>query len=200
MHHRMVLKRMYEELGYQATAVPEGEAVVYAELMETGYTGLGISFGAGLVNVALNYMALPVMAFSLERGGDFIDASSAEVTGEKSVRMRLFKESKFSLMAENRDPASRAIHLFYLDLIDYVAEGLASALNESDSIAVLDMPIPVVIAGGTSMPQGFVQLFERALRGKSLPLEISEVRAARDPLNAVAFGCLEYARANRRNG
>lgn len=200
MHHRMVLKRMFEELGYQATAVPEGEAVVYAELMETGYTGLGISFGAGLVNVALNYMALPVMAFSLERGGDFIDASSAEVTGEKSVRMRLFKESKFSLMAENRDPASRAIHLFYLDLIDYVAEGLASALNESDSIAVLDMPIPVVIAGGTSMPQGFVQLFERALRGKSLPLEISEVRAARDPLNAVAFGCLEYARANRRNG
>lgn len=200
VHHRMVLKQMFEELGYQASAVPEGEAVVYAELADNGYTGLGISFGAGLVNVALNYMALPVMSFSLERGGDLIDASSAEVTGEKSVRMRLFKESTFSLMAENRDPASRAIHLFYLDLIDYVVEGLASAFNESESVAALDMPIPVVVAGGTSMPQGFVQLFERVLREKALPLEISKVRAAQDPLNAVAIGCLEYAKANRRNG
>jgi hypothetical protein len=199
MHHRMVLKRMFEELGYKATAIPEGEAVVYAELADTGYTGIGISFGAGPVNVALNYMALPIMAFSFERGGDFSDTSSAEVTGEKSVRMLLFKESRFSLAAENRDPASRAIHLFFLDLIDFVVEGLAAAFNESENVAVLDMPIPVVVAGGTSMRQGFVELFAQALRQRELPLEISEVRAARDPLNAVAIGCLEYARANRQS-
>jgi hypothetical protein len=113
--------------------------------------------------------------------------------------MLLFKESRFSLAAENRDPASRAIHLFYLDLIDFVVEGLAAAFNESENVAVLDMPIPVVVAGGTSMRQGFVELFAQALRQRELPLEISEVRAARDPLNAVAIGCLEYARANRQS-
>lgn len=198
MHHRMVLQRMFEELGYQTTPVAEGEAVVYAELADTGYTGIGISFGAGLVNVALTYMALPVMNFSLERGGDFVDESSAQVTGDKPNRMRLFKESKFALTAENRDPASRAVHLFYLDLIDYAAEGVAAALNESNNVAQIDIPIPVVVAGGTSMPQGFLTLFERALRAKSMELEISEVRAAKDPLNAVAIGCLEYAKANQK--
>jgi len=198
MHHRLVLKRMFEELGYQATAIQEGEAVIYSELVESQYTGIGISFGAGLVNVALNYLALPVMAFSLERGGDFIDSSSAQVTGDSAVRMRLLKESQFSLTAENRDPASRALHLFYLELIDFVVEGISAAIGASDNIAVFDLPLPVVVAGGTSMPHGFVALFERALRAKDLPLQISDVRAARDPLNAVAFGCLEYARVNQR--
>jgi hypothetical protein len=196
MHHRGLLKRMFEELGYKPIAIQEGEAVIYSELAHTGYTGIGISFGAGLVNVALNYLALPVMAFSLERGGDFIDASSAEVTGEKAVRMRLMKETSFALTGENRDPATRAMHFFYLDLIEFVVDGLIDVLSNSENLAVIENPIPIVIAGGTSMPHGFVNLFERAIRAKGLPLEISEVKAARDPLNAVAIGCLEYVRAN----
>lgn len=194
IHHRMVLQRMFEQFGYQATPLAEGEAVVYAELGDTGYTGIGVSFGAGLVNVALNYMALPVTSFSLQRGGDFVDESSASVTGGKTSRMRHFKESKFALTADNLDPTSRAIHMFYVELIEYVAEGIAQALTESDNVAQIDTPVPVVVAGGTSMPKGFMTLFERALRRQSFPLEIAEVRAAKAPLLAVAIGCLEYAK------
>lgn len=196
IHHQMVLKRLFEELGYIANPVAEGESVIYSELKDTGYTGIGISFGAGLVNVAMNYLALPVMAFSMERGGDMIDSSAANVTGDKATRIRLLKESKFAFTNENRDPTSRAIYLFYLDLIDFVVRGLTTAFSELENMPHLDAPIPVVIAGGTTMPNGFLYAFEKALRASDFPLEISEVRQAKDPLNAVALGSLEYARAN----
>lgn len=199
LHHQLVLKRMFEELGYNATAMPEGESVIYSELRETGYTGLGISFGAGLVNVAFTYLALPVMAFSLERGGDMIDSNSAAVVGEKATRVRMFKESEFAFTNENRDPTSRAIHMFYLDLIDFVVKGIGAAFSDLQSLPQLDAPIPVVIAGGTAMPNGFLQVFERALRAARLPIEFLVVRIAKDPLNAVSLGCLEYAKANFNN-
>lgn len=199
LHHQLVLNRMFEELGYSATAMPEGESVVYSELRDTGYTGLGVSFGAGLVNVAFTYLALPVMAFSLERGGDMIDSNSAVVVGEKATRVRMFKGSEFAFTDEDRDPTSRAIHMFYLDLIDFVVKGIAAAFSDLHSLPQLDAPVPVVIAGGIAMPSGFLQVFERALRSTRLPIEFSIVRIARDPLNAVALGCLEYAKANFSN-
>jgi len=199
LHHQLVLRRMFEELGYVAAPLPEGEAVIYAGLRDSGYTGLGISFGAGLVNVAFTYLALPVMAFSLERGGDMIDSNSATVVGEKATRVRMFKESEFAFTNENRDPTSRAIHMFYLDLIDFVVNGISAAFSDVQSLPQLDAPIPVVIAGGTAMPNGFLQVFERALRSVRLPMQLSVVRVAPDPLNAVALGCLEYAKANYSN-
>jgi len=118
------------------------------------------------------------------------------VTGDKATRIRLLKESKFAFTNENRDPTSRAIYLFYLDLIDFVVRGLTTAFSELENMPHLDAPIPVVIAGGTTMPNGFLYAFEKALRASDFPLEISEVRQAKDPLNAVALGSLEYARAN----
>jgi hypothetical protein len=47
-----------------------------------------------------------------------------------------------------------------------------------------------VIAGGSAKPRGFKELFERALKGRSLPFEISGVRLAGDPLTATARGAL----------
>ena len=46
------------------------------------------------------------------------------------------------------------------------------------------------------MPKGFAAAFERALRNSDLPIRFSEVRMAKDPLNAVAIGALQYAKAN----
>jgi hypothetical protein len=55
-------------------------------------------------------------------------------------------------------------------------------------------PLPVVIAGGTSQAAGFVALFQKKLADNEFPLPVSEVRHAKDPLHAVARGCLIAAK------
>ena len=56
-------------------------------------------------------------------------------------------------------------------------------------------PIPFVISGGTSKATGFMDVFKGEfdkIRG-TFPIKISEVRQAKDPLQAVANGLLVLA-------
>ena len=54
----------------------------------------------------------------------------------------------------------------------------------------LDDPIPIVVSGGTSLPEGFVTLFKQVIMKNELPFEVSEIRRAKNPLSAVANGLL----------
>jgi hypothetical protein len=52
-------------------------------------------------------------------------------------------------------------------------------------------PIPIVVSGGTSKAKNFVLLFRKIFEEsyrEDFPIEISEIRHAKDPLNAVAHG------------
>src|SRR5580698_4672185 len=82
-YHEATLRQILTELGYQPTSINEGLAVIYAELESSNYTGIGVSLGGGLCNVCLAYLSVPVLSFSVPKAGDFIDASSANVTGER---------------------------------------------------------------------------------------------------------------------
>ena len=53
------------------------------------YTGIGISCGGGLCNVAMAYLSAPIVTFSVAKAGDYIDARAASVTGERANRIRL---------------------------------------------------------------------------------------------------------------
>ena len=55
------------ELGYDATSIPEGLAVVYGELESSNYTGIGVSCGGGLCNICLSYLSVPVFSFSIPK-------------------------------------------------------------------------------------------------------------------------------------
>ena len=196
-HHRSAIDRIFTALGYEAHAIVEAEALIYSELEENGYSGLAISFGAGLTNVAMTYLSVPVLDFSISRGGDSIDIATAEVLGEKASRVRLFKENEFSLLSDNTsDSMTRTVKIFYSELIEHVVAQLANVLVNSNDVPRLREPIPVVIGGGTSMPPGFVRAFEKALREYQWPFPISHVRHAKDPLNAVARGLLRYVQVN----
>ena len=47
-----------------------------------------------------------------------------------------------------------------------------------------------MISGGTSLPEGFLELFKNTINKYELPFEISEIRRAKNPLTAVAQGLL----------
>ncbi len=63
-------------------------------------------------------------------------------------------------------------------------------LSRSTDLPKFTAPIPIVISGGTSRAEGFIEAFTRSLRAAEFPLQIKEVRPAKDPLRAVARGCL----------
>lgn len=195
-NHRSALELMFRNLGYTPYAVNEAEALVYSELEDSGYSGVAISFGAGLTNVAMTYLSVPVLDFSINRGGDDVDSAAAEVLGEKAARVRLYKENNFDLLGTSDDQMSRSIKVFYEELIQHTIGSLATVLVSSTDVPRLDRPIPLVIGGGTTMPAGFKKIFEREIRKMDWPFPISEVRQAKDPLNAVARGVLRYVEVN----
>jgi hypothetical protein len=192
--HEAAVKQMLEDLGYPGAAgVNEGVAVVYSELFETNYTGIGISCGGGLCNAALAYLSVPALCFSIPKAGDFIDASAAAVAGEMATRVRLVKEQSFHFNGNYPDKVQQALAVYYDDMIQAVTAGLRQALQGCRSLPRIGRPLPVVLSGGGVLPEGFRDRFERSLAEAGLPLPVSEVRMARRPLQATAEGALAAA-------
>jgi hypothetical protein len=50
-----------------------------------------------------------------------------------------------------------------------------------------------VLSGGTALPEGFRDRFERILAEQNFPIEVSEIRMAADPLHTAARGALVAA-------
>ena len=69
IYHEQLLKAYLEELGYQAKSINEGQAVVFSELENESFSGIGISAGGGMCNVCLAYLSVPVLSFSICKAG-----------------------------------------------------------------------------------------------------------------------------------
>lgn len=194
-YHEAALKEALSGLGWEATSINEGLAVVLAELESSSYTGIGISCGGGMCNVCLAYLSIPLLSFSIPKAGDFIDSSVASVTGETATRVRTLKESGFHFNGHCSDKVQQAIGVYYDDMIRSLVTGLKEALARSKNVPRMDRPIPLVISGGSALPDGFRDRFERVLKQAELSLPISEVRLSSDPLHSTAKGALVAALA-----
>ncbi len=189
-YHEATLNQILSDIGYTAKSVNEGLAVVFGELESSNYTGIGISIGGGLCNVCLSYLAVPVTSFSVTKAGDFVDASTASVTGELANRIRLAKEDGFALNGANTDKIHQVLAVYYEDLIHSLVASLKNAFGDPRSLPKLGRAIPLVLSGGSVMPRGFRDKFEAALKAVELPLPISEIRLADNPLHTTAKGAL----------
>ena len=54
-------------------------------------------------------------------------------------------------------------------------------------------PVSIVCSGGTSLIEGFIEVFQEEYDKINFPLEIKEIRHAEDPLYSVSKGCLVAA-------
>ena len=188
--HEASLRQMLTELGYDAKSVSEGLAVVYSELEASNYTGIGISVGGGLCNVCMSYLAVPVISFSVPKAGDYIDSSAAAVTNELATRVRLIKENSFVFGGAQQEKAHQVISVYYDDLIHTLVGAMKDVFAKSKSLPRLGRPIPMILSGGSTMPQGFRDRFEQAIRAVHFPVPLSEIRLAGNPLTATAKGAL----------
>ncbi len=131
-----------------------------------------------MTNVCLAYYAVPVMKFSVARGGDWVDEQAARATGTPVDKVTSIKEDDFELdFTTDVGGVEGAVSIYYENLLDYVIENIVSEVDEEDVEEGLD--VPVVVTGGTSSPDGFEALFRDHLEDANIPFSISGVSRER---------------------
>jgi hypothetical protein len=192
-HHRESIRQILAELDYEPMSLEEGLAVVFGELSASNYSGIGISCGSGLCNVCLAVLSVPVLSFSVSKAGDFIDTQAALVTGDVATRLRVQKEQGFRLNGMNGSRVNNALTVYYDQVIENLVKNLKESISSAHKLPKMTQAIPLVLAGGTVMPDGFFERFRTALQTNELPVKLSEVRVSTEPLNSTARGLLMAA-------
>jgi hypothetical protein len=195
IYHTGVFERIVQECGFEPEPANEAMAIIYAEAADTDFSGLAFSFGSGMTNVALSLNGIEIMSFSVARGGDWIDKQAAGATGLTQARMCALKEAGVDLMAPDQSQEEEALALYYKALIKFALQNVAKHFIAKSSEFQLPNPIPIIVSGGTSKAGNFLPLFEKVWKRvkRKFPIEISEIRQVKDPLNAVAYGMLVQA-------
>ena len=204
LFHKTMLTNFLTSLGYTVECIPEALAIVFSERPvaedpdeeggEAPFSGIAFSFGSGLCNVVFSWKKLPLINFAISHAGDYIDKEAARVAGVNVSAITRFKETKLDLNnVDYSDMRLAALDIFYQNMIEHALTNFAEKFNQLDS--QIEAPLEVVVAGGTASVPGFQQLFEKKLNELSLPFQIKNVRMAKNPLYAVANGCLVKAMA-----
>jgi len=197
IYHQGVIESLLKKLGYQPHPINEGHAVVYSELSDRDFTGIGVSCGGGMFNVCVAYRTIPAVTFSVCRGGDWIDEHVAKVMGMPRTRATDIKEAEGLNLAEPRNREEEAVVLYYRNLIEYVLTNLAKRFRLAQDVPSFTEPVEIVLAGGTSLVGGFVDIFAQELKKVEFPLQVAGIRRADDPLTSVVRGCLIAAALDR---
>jgi hypothetical protein len=189
VYHSNIIAGALKNLGYTPHELNEGYAVIFSELADQDFTGIGISFGGGMVNVCVSYKTIPAVTFSTSRAGDWIDKNVAQVLAIKPNRATALKEKGIDL----KNPKSReeeAVVIYYRNLISYTLTNIKEKFQTAEQVPQFPDPVDIVCAGGSSLIGGFIDIFEDELKKIDFPIAINKVRLAAEPLHATSRGCL----------
>ncbi|MEZ5991161.1 MAG: hypothetical protein R3E76_02280 [Planctomycetota bacterium] len=191
VYHTNIVNGLLERLGYRGTPFNEGQAVIFSELGDDDFTGIGISCGGGMVNVCVAFRSMPVISFSTSKGGDWIDQQAAQVMGCAASKITAVKERGVDINAP-KTPEEEAIVIYYRHLIKYSLDNIVKKFEGTKDIPNFPKPVPIAVSGGTSKVGGFVAVFkdEFSKMADRFPIKISDIRQAEDQLNATSKGCL----------
>ena len=197
VYHESIIKRHLRMLGYNPFSINEGMAVVLSELSSSDFTGMGISLGGGMCNVCFSYLTIPVITFSIQMGGDYIDRMTARSVGESSTRIKKIKEESLDLSIEPRSRIETGLHIYYDNLFTNLIKSMQKVMGSSDKIPRLSKSTPIVLSGGTAIPKGSLERFKKIFEDYSLPIPVSDIFLAQKPRLATAKGALMMAETSR---
>ena len=204
-YHEDVLKTIIEQYGYTVKVIEEAVAIGYEGLVDTQLTGVAISMGAGMCNIAVMYQGMTALSFSVSRGGDWVDENVSMDTGVSKAKVTNIKETSTTLdlssatyqniYEEETDEANVliAIRSYYGALINYLLTNLKVQFEGVENVPNFPEAVPIVIGGGTSLVKGFLDVFNEQFDQDDFPIPISEIIHIEDAHTAVARGCLSEA-------
>ena len=204
-YHEDVLRTIIEQYGYSVKKIEEAVAIGYEGLVDTQLTGVAISMGAGMCNIAVMYQGMTALSFSVSRGGDWVDENVSMDTGVSKAKVTNIKESSSTLdlstatyqniYEEDTDEANVliAIRSYYGALINYLLTNLKVQFEGVENVPNFPEAVPIVIGGGTSLVKGFLDVFNEQFDQDEFPIPISEIVHIEAAHTAVARGCLSEA-------
>lgn len=191
IYHEKVFYNIIQGLGFNPVPMNEALAICYSELKDTNFTGISISIGAGMFNFCLSYMTMPLLQFSIQLGGDWIDTNSGKAVSSTATRIQAIKEKGVNLNSSSFATKEEEAIAFYYQAM--ISKSLDLMLLEMKKVqAEIPDSIPIVLAGGTTMAPGFVDLFIKTFNEykSKFPFKVSDIKLAKEPLTAIARGLL----------
>jgi len=190
VYHTEILNMFFREQGYQSHPINEAFAIALSELIDDALTGIAMSFGAGMTNIAVIHQGDPLVEFSVTRSGDFIDQSVANALDLSPSLVQLEKEAGVNL----KQPSNKimeAVSVYYSSVMNYVLQNIAYELHSREKdLPLFREPVPIIVSGGLTLAEGFTEAFNEKVKTTTLPMKISQVRRAASPMTCVANGCL----------
>jgi hypothetical protein len=193
-YHQKILDSIFKKYNVNnkilaPQAVNEALCIVFAELEEKKFTGIGGSFGAGMANICYAMYGTPVFSFSISNSGDWIDEMSAKATNESQIVINREK-TKIDLTKSPTNMVERSIMTQYRIMLEKAVAGIKKGIEENHGKFNMDEPVDIVLSGGTSSPNGFEDWFKEILAENQVPMNVGIVRKPKDTLLTVAKGAL----------
>tara|TARA_Y100001938_G_C8049660_1_gene410971 strand:- start:176 stop:1225 length:1050 start_codon:yes stop_codon:yes gene_type:complete len=206
-YHEDVLKTIIESHGYKARAIEEAVALAYEGLVDDNLTGIAISMGAGMCNIAVMYAGMPALTFAVTRGGDWVDENVSADTGVSKPKVQNIKESATLIdlskgvqddiygdgTGEEQKNVLHAIRSYYGVLINYLLTNLQHQFEGADKMPNFPDKVPIVIGGGTCLVKGFIDVFNEQFDQEKFPIPVKEIRIIEDSHTSISRGCLSEA-------
>lgn len=188
MYHKEMMGQYIQQMGYNAMPINEAYAIALSELLDDGLTGIAMSFGAGMTNIAVVHEGDPLVEFSVTRGGDYIDQAVGNALDVSPSLVQMEKEAGIDLY----NPTTKimeAVSVYYTSVVNYTLQNIAYELKRREGdLPRFRNPVPVVVAGGLSLAEGFVKKVTDVLTTVEFPIKVGEVKLAEEPMKAVANG------------
>jgi len=195
-YHSKVFTRILGAIGVNHTSCNEAMAVIYSECKKEQFSGVALSFGAGMCNVCCSWKAVQAFEFATSRSGDWIDTQVANSLNMTPNRVTNIKEKYLNLEEgfhteknKKRRRVLEALTYYYSAMMDYTIKNLIKQFENNFDLEI-DDGIPIVIAGGTALIPGFLDLFKETIKKYELPFDISEIRMAKEPHTCISRGLL----------
>ena len=202
VYHRDLIGKILTTLGYNAIPILEAEALMYSELLDYDLTGVTMSWGAGMTNVCVAHLGSNLVSFSITKGGDWIDEKVGGRLEISETIIQAEKEEGLDLK-KPKDDIQEGVAIYYKSLMEYVAANLELKFKSLKEVPRFREPVVIVISGGSSLVDGFIDTFSDIIKWKdrqktikrNFPFTIKEIVPVKDPLRAVASGLLIAAQS-----
>lgn len=199
--------RLVRLQGYQPRLLPASQALILAELVETGFTGVGMVFGASSCEAILSHRGNPICHAASDRGGEWIDDqlltkfpppgealqeretdhTSAHSNLDRITQRREQIETPLTMATDEfAAHTSKLLH----DVIHELCDGFCTELIRSRSAKELPSPLPVVCAGGLSATQDFHSLLFSILQGLKSPVPLQSPKIIGSDQRSITRGLL----------
>ena len=191
--------------GYSPLPILQSTALVLAELVNEGFTGIGMSFGSSACHVSLINRSREVATVCVEQAGSWIDAQLAEL-GEQYIwdargnkyldeeAMRRWKESGVAQLDEpTHCERERNLARLYREVVENVVAKAGREFKEKLLLPDSWPAMSIVVSGGATRVRGFIPMLAQTIREANWPIRVKQIRQAEDSDLTIARGALIHS-------